>query len=307
MTQEQSEFAQAMMNLLSMDFSIEERFADLLRHNSFRRARRQRRNLGQGFLFAIHPRPQSKDFSLDKSANRSRFIHRHGSSILDFGAGHLQETRLLRQAGLRVTPFEPYHIADGNDIDKQASLAICREFIDDVANGIKWSSIFISSVLNSVPFLKDRLHIVTILAALCHPSSTLYAFASSRRENGWQQMLGRNYLNEVAVNQIAFRLDYEPGIRIGDFQDKPKVQKYHTPAELFDLFSTAFRRVESRDLHNNAAAIASQPKPIDTQALLAAIRFEFDLPYPDGSRMDLVEPALHAFSQRLGINLRDPD
>ena len=35
--------------------------------------------------------------------------------------------------------------------------------------------------------------------------------------------------------------------------------------------------------------------------LRAAIEFEFDLPYPDGTRMDLVKCAMDSFSQRLQI------
>jgi len=53
-TDEEAEFARAMMNLLSMDFDIHTRYADMLRFNSFRRARRVRKELGNGFIFATH-------------------------------------------------------------------------------------------------------------------------------------------------------------------------------------------------------------------------------------------------------------
>lgn len=39
--------------------------------------------------------------------------------------------------------------------------------------------------------------------------------------------------------------------------------------------------------------------------LAESLRFEFNLPYPDGKRMGLVRLALDAFSKRLGLSLED--
>lgn len=41
-------------------------------------------------------------------------------------------------------------------------------------------------------------------------------------------------------------------------------------------------------------------------ALAAALDFEFELPYPDGSRMGLSQRAREAFEHRLGIRLPPP-
>ena len=50
-SEDEAKLADAMMNLLTMDFNIHERYEDLLRYNSFRRARRVREELGHGFVF----------------------------------------------------------------------------------------------------------------------------------------------------------------------------------------------------------------------------------------------------------------
>jgi hypothetical protein len=110
-------------------------------------------------------------------------------------------------------------------------------------------------------------------------------------------------MNSSNSGNIAFRLEYEPGIRIGDFQDKPKVQKYHTVAEFRELFSPFFRSVKVDELSSNVTAVCSGALPVDAGRLGAAIDFEFDLPYPDGSRMGLAGEAREAFSRRLGIPL----
>ena len=301
-TEDEAEFARAMMNLLSMDFDIHTRYADMLRFNSFRRARRVRRELGNGFIFATHGSKPCHTFDIAKPADRARWTAVHGATILDFGAGHLTETFLLRQQGIDCTPFEPYRLAPGG-INKAEGVELAREFLAQVATGKEWTSIFIASVLNSVPFREDREHIACLCAALCKPFTKVYACASSAGESGWRQVNGKAFMNESNAGNIAFRLDYEPGIRIGDFQDKPKVQKYHAVPEFRDLFGTFFRSVKVDDFSNNINAACASALPVDPARLRAAIEFEFDLPYPDGTRMDLVQCAMDSFSQRLQITL----
>jgi len=301
-TDDEAEFARAMMNLLSMDFDIHTRYADLLRHNSFRRARRVREGLGNGFTFAVHGSAPCGTFDILRPTDRARWVMEHGKCVLDFGAGHLTETMLLRAAGIACTPFEPYRLS-GSEINARESIEMARGFLEAVAEGVEWTSIFISSVLNSVPFLTDRQKIIAICAALCRPFTRLYACASSTTETGWRQVRGKAFMNESNAANICFRLDYEPGIRIGDFQDRPKVQKYHTEQEFFDLFSPHFRSVKVAEMSNNITAICSGPLPVDMARLREAIDFEFDLPYPDGSRMGLAAEARAAFSKRLGVSL----
>jgi len=301
-TDEEAEFARAMMNLLSMEFDIHTRYADMLRHNSFRRAFRVRRELGNGFTFAVHGTKPCNTFDIGRPADRARWIREHGATVLDFGAGHLTETFLLRQHGIACTPFEPYRLAAGG-ISRSESIETAREFLAEVAAGREWTSIFIASVLNSVPFRSDREHIACICAALCRPFTKVYACASSPGENGWRHVNGRRFMNSSNSGNIAFRLEYEPGIRIGDFQDKPKVQKYHTVAEFRELFGPFFRSVKAEEFGANVTAICSGALPPARERLRAAIEFEFDLPYPDGSRMGLAGEAREAFSRRLGICL----
>jgi hypothetical protein len=299
----EAEFARAMMNLLSMDFDVHSRYADLLRYNSFRRARRVREELGNGFIFAVHGAKPCHSFDIRNPRQRANWIREHGTCVLDFGAGHLTETFLLRQAGIESTPFEPYRLSGGSEINKAESIELTRAFLKEVAEGKDWTAIFISSVLNSVPFLGDREKIITICAALCRPFTKLYACASSASETGWRQVQGKAFMNESNAGNICFRLDYEPGIRLGDFQDKPKTQKYHTENEFHALFIGLFRSVKVEEMSNNITAICASARSVNVARLREAIEFEFDLPYPDGTRMGLVQEAKAAFGRRLGVAL----
>ncbi|MEQ1788861.1 MAG: phage tail protein [Rickettsiales bacterium] len=157
-TEEEAKLADAMLNLLSMDFDIHNRYRDLLRYNSFRRLRRVREDLGRGFIFMVAGNSTSKDFDVAEPKNRDKWIKEHGKSVLDFGAGHLHETEILRSIGVRVTPFEPYRVNEVEEIDKAESLRVVDEFLADIGDRkIHYNSVFISSVLNSVPFAEDNL------------------------------------------------------------------------------------------------------------------------------------------------------
>jgi hypothetical protein len=297
----QAEFATAMMNLLSMTFDIRGHYADLLRFNSFRRLRRSRSGLGRGFVFALVGDKPAYTFDINKVADRARWKRKYGTRIVDFGAGHLQETEMLRANGVEVTPFEPYHVDDKEQIDKAKSMDLARQFLRDVAEGKTWDSVFISSVLNSVPFVEDRIHIVRICAALCGPGTTLYAVATGDKQTEWLHAT-RKFLDATRVKLGKMVADYEPNVMLGELKDKPKAQKYHTPEMFYRLFKSAFETVKcGYDGHSNVYAIARKPLP--PEGLREAIEFEFNLPYPDGSRMGLVEEALAAFSRRLGTVL----
>ncbi len=298
---QEAPLAESLLNLLSMDFDIHRRYADLLRHNSFRRAHQMRPHLGRGFVFTIVKNGAANKFDINHPAHLARWKTTYGTCVLDFGAGHLTETEMLRAQGIDVTPFEPYRLGKGNEIDKAASVALAREFLSAVGSGKRWDSIFLSSVLNSVPFVEDRQHIVALCAALCTARTRLYAAAMSEEAPDLRSASGEDFLKNS--RQISFLLPYEPNIKLGNFSGKPKVQKYHTPKEFYELFRARFSVVQVTRGADNVEAVSTSPLPLDVDALRAAVEFEFNLPYPDGSRMGLVALAKAAFSKRLGVQL----
>ena len=154
-----------------------------------------------------------------------------------------------------------------------------------------------------MPFESDRRHIISLTASLADEKTRLFAVASSTQQTGWRNLNGAAPLNKSDSSQITFMLDYEPGIGLGDISKLPKVQKYHTPSEFRELFLTRWQEVKVNIAVENVQVICRNPRPVDPLALRDAISFEFDLPYPDGSRMNRVDVALEAFSTRLGVVL----
>lgn len=305
-TEAERDFTYAMLNYLTMDFNIHERYEDLLRFNSFRRSRGARTYLGRCFTFPILGSKSSNTFDVTEPASRDLWVRKFGRRVLDFGAGTLSETKILQGVGVDCVPFEPYRL-DGETIDKALSVETTRRFLERVADGTQFDSIFLSAIFNSVPFLQDRLHILRILGALSSSRTRVYAVSASTDQTGYEITAGRQYLNKGDASRLQFRLDYEPRVTIADFSSTPKVQKYHTPEEWYDLWKRQFETVKVTHSANNVECICAKPLKVDDKDLVAAIRFEFDLPYPDGTRMNLADEAVTAFSRRLKRELHPND
>lgn len=307
---EQEAFASSMLNLLSMDFDMESTYADDLRFNSFMRERNTRETdaegnaaLGDGFFKGVFPKNCGRDFCKLEGAALETWRRHYGSSVVDFGAGKLNNTRTLRKAGIQVSAFEPYFVTVGEKIRKEKSLEIAARFLDEVEAGTPYSSVFISSVFNSVPFMADRKQIAVIAAALCAPDGMVVCWCQSNKA---PQFVNTKKKFMAAEKILTFDLDYEPNTILGDIGAHPKVQKGHTEEEMRAIFAPCFRTVKRLEMITKFWYMEAADPIVDPAALAAALDFEFELPYPDGSRMGLSQRAREAFEHRLGIRLPPP-
>lgn len=309
----ESELARALLNRLSMDFDLHNRYADLLRYNSFRRPKMHRDGLGRGKLVVVAPREAAKRWKFE-GANLAAWKRAHGLSVVDFGAGKMDDARILRSGGIHVAAFEPFVIAGDltatdqrPEIDEDRSRVVVREFLADIATGRRYTSVFCSTVINSIPFAEDRRHVVTLLAALTG-SGRCYVYTKSILHPDFSRIEDRTDARN------AFRLDYEPGVILSEYfainenrpafaSMKPKVQKFFSTDELYELVKHGFDRVAVSQCFGDCIGAIAEGPMVDPDRLRAAIEFEFDLMYPSGRRMGLVEEAKNAFSARLGLHL----
>lgn len=309
-SKEQEAFASSMLNLLSMDFDMESRYADDLRYNSFMRERTTRETddegnpaMGDGFFKGIFPKNRGRDFCKLEGTALETWKRYYGTCVVDFGAGKLNNARTLRKAGITVSAFEPYFVTRGDKIHKEKSLEITRQFLDEVEAGTKYSTVFISSVFNSVPFMEDRKQIAVIAAALSYPGGKTVCWCQSNKS---AQFVITKQKSFAAETILTFDLDYEPNTVIGEISRHPKVQKGHTQDEMLSIFAPCFEKVTRLEMISKFWYMEVTGAKVDPAALAAALDFEFELPYPDGSRMGLSQRAREAFEHRLGITLPPP-
>lgn len=312
---EQHEFAAGVLNLLTMDFDIHTRYADELRFGSYQRPTWSRKidwragedragkpGLTRCFAFPIVGLKAARTFDLEDAEHVRRWKAKCGRRVLDFGSGQSMMRPTLESVGVAVDQFEPYYTGGTRTVDRPASVAIAREFLEAVREGVRWRTVFVSQVMNSVPFHEDRLRIVAIVAALT--SHRLYASGRHVKAPAHTCAMGKEYLNSVNGGVATFQLDYEPNTIIGDVGLHPKVQRFHSDREFHELWRTGFGAVRVTSDRSQLFAECAQPLEVDRDRLAEALAFEFDLPYPDGERMGLAAEALDAFGERLGMRLQ---
>lgn len=298
-----AELARAMLNLLSMDFRFTGENADFLRYGAFRRQWLRRTYLGRAFVLPVYRHKRLSDVRLD-TPFMTKWKAMCGESILDFGSGQGDEARMLRDVGIRVTEFEPYP-ADKNTVNREKGRASAMSFLAAVRKGTPFSAIFVSSVLNSVPFPEDREHILRIVAALCGPKTLVYAAARGTKSSSWSWVTDGEAPSYRASRACIFPLDMEKGVILGDIATAPKAQKFFEEAEWLELWRRYFGNVETGLYDGMVTVRCHKPLAWHPRELAESLRFEFDLPYPDGQRMGLVPLALKSFSQRLGLSLEE--
>ena len=299
-----AEVATTFLNYLSMDFHVDEDFAAILRYSAFRRPQNNRGAVPKAYRFwanGCRTLLDANSYSVDYWRT---FRGIHGHRIIDFGAGLCKVAPFLRDKGMDCIDFEPYRIDFEADKGKpciELSKSEARRFLDDIANGEPFNSIFLASVMNSIPFPKDRMAVLAIVNALSSKDTCVYGTC--------RDISDFNYEYGGIRNANYFVFDSEPGVRVGDIIRNPKIQKFHTQEEAESMFTRLWKTSEYWPGGNVFYFKLSHPKGVNPKVLAQAIELEFDLPYgpdpshPKGSTMGLVDYAKKAFSKRLGIKI----
>jgi hypothetical protein len=296
---ELAEFAVHFLNYLSMDFHVDEEFADMLRYSAYRRPQNNRGSVPKAYRFWGNGEKTLPDKDSYTTGYWRNFRDLHGLSIIDFGAGLGKVAPYLQTKGIDCIDFEPYRIDPSSGVGKpnaEYSRVKAREFLKMVEDSDRvFDSIFLASVLNSIPFPKDRMAVLAIVHSLCGYNSAVYGTCRDISDFNYE------YGGIRQANYFVF--DSEPGVRLGDSLANPKIQKFHTQDEVKTQFSFFWNTVDFWGGGNVFYWRAKSPKRINPKVLGQALEIEFNLPYADGSTMNLVKEAKKAFGKRLGVKI----
>lgn len=290
-----AEVALNFLNYLSMDFHVDSDFQKLLRASAYRRPQNNRGAVPKAMRFWANGErtlPDKDSYSVDYWR---KFRDLHGHTILDFGAGLGKAAPYLQTKGINAIDFEPYRIDPEGDAGVPSpaySRAQAKRFLSLIADpSIKFDSIFLCSVLNSIPFLRDRMCVLAIVQALSTRATVIYGTC--------RDISDYNYEYGGIRNANYFTFDSEPGVRLGDFMGNPKIQKFMDQPEAQAMFSKFWKTVKFWPGGNIFYFALSSPIGVNTKVLADALEFEFDLPFKDGSTLGLGKEAREAFSKRL--------
>jgi hypothetical protein len=290
------------LNKLSMEYDLSG-LDDILRASVWLNHNRARTHLGIGFVHWVRPGIWSNEFDILNPDDAEAWKKVHGTYVADLGAGHLIETGLLTRAGIRSVAFEPYVMDGERRPNRELTREMTRLFLAEIAKGIPFDSVFISAVLNQVPFEVDRFRLLTLAHTLCDRDTAVYITTPGLGASEW-----RNF--KAGKRNSRFR-DYdlrlpgpEPATVLSSIATgRVMVTKYHTADELRHLCSQLWRSVEIETVSASHFVRCTKPKARNKHLIRKMIEHEFNLPWGDGERLGMVDEALAAFETRLGMKL----
>lgn len=296
---ELAELAGKFLNYLSMDFAVDARFKKVLRYSAYRRPQNNRGAVAKSYRFWANGNRTLPEKGGYTTEYWSTFRQVHGNRLLDFGAGLCNAAPFLRAKGFEVVDFEPYMIDKESGVSSPSpmlSKTRAREFLQAVANPeAEFDSIFLASVMNSIPLPQDRMCVLAIVHALCSLDTCVYGTCRDVSDSNYE------YSGIRQANYFRFEA-LEPHVRLGDSIDNPKIQKFHSPDEFKAMARHFWNKCETYPGGNVFYWKVTAPKRVNHSVLGKALAFEFEaLPYSDGTTMGLGREAAAAFSQRLGI------
>lgn len=291
-----AEVALNFLNYLSMDFHVDSDFEKLLRASAYRRPQNNRGAVPKAMRFWANGERTLPDKDSYSTEYWRTFRDLHGHTILDFGAGLGKAAPYLQTKGINAHDFEPYRIDPEGDVGVPSpaySRQQAKRFLQLIADPkVKFDSIFLCSVLNSIPFLRDRMCVLAIVHALSTRATVVYGTC--------RDISDYNYEYGGIRNANYFTFDSEPGVRLGDFMGNPKLQKFHTQAEAKAMFENLWKGTQFWPGGNVFYFKLTAPKGVNVKILGDALDFEFGaLPFKDGTTMGLAKEAREAFSKRL--------
>lgn len=294
-----ADVALMLLNYLSMDFHVDDDFKNLLRAGAYRRVSNNRGVVPKSYRFWANGNRSLLDRDSYSPEYWARFREIHGDGILDFGGGLCRVAPYLRTKGMRAIDFEPYLVDPdvGNaEPSVEYSRSQARRFLDAIRDpSFTFDSIFMSAVMNSVPFPEDRLMVLAIVNALCRRETCVYGTC--------RDISDFDYEYGGIRNAGFFVFDSEPGVRLGDIASRPKLQKFFSQEEADSYFKRFWLTTEYWKGGNVFFFKLSNPMRPHPASLGKALEFEFDLPFRNGEKLGLVDEAKQAFSKRLGIKI----
>lgn len=214
--------------------------------------------------------------------------------ILDFGAGQKDYAFRLMREGYDVIAVEPYYQKPGtNDIDVAGNIGDFKRVAAAIERRGLFDIVVCDSVLNSVDSKEAEQAVIHSVIGLCRPGGMVF-------------ISGRSY--EKEAKRIATKV-----VRVEDslvkFYDKDNFsgifrngewfyQKFHTAADIEAIAALISRKPA---IYYNAQAfqiVACRDQQIDEERIIEGLRFEWNLPLPNGKRYGLSDTIEKSYRAR---------
>ncbi|NNJ10554.1 methyltransferase domain-containing protein [Chloroflexales bacterium ZM16-3] len=214
-----------------------------------------------------------------------------GEHILDFGCGQGDYVKRLTKKGLPIWGMEFFR-RSGSAIDTHAVHRMAEALFAHLREHGRFDVVMCDHVINSIDSDEAEAAVLTLLNAFCKPGGKIYF--SGRRRDHYERAL---YATSHRGGMRAFEFMDQDGLSGILLHGRWFYQKFHTKTQITDLAKRYVLRTPAYQNHSASQFNLVGVKDFEHTAgdVEAALRFEFNLPWPDGRTVGLSDEAVAAW------------
>ncbi|MBX0328671.1 ParB N-terminal domain-containing protein [Oscillochloris sp. ZM17-4] len=214
-----------------------------------------------------------------------------GEHILDFGCGQGDYVKRLTKRGLPIWGMEFFR-RQGSAIDTKAVLRMADALFEHLHVHGRFDVVMCDHVINSIDSDEAEAAVLTLLNAFCNPAGKIYF--SGRRRDHYERAL---YATSHRGGMRAFEFMDQGGLSGILLHGRWFYQKFHTKTQITELTKRYVMRDPAYQNHSASQFNLRGIKDFEHTAadVEAALRFEFNLPWPGGRTVGRAEEAVAAW------------
>lgn len=232
-------------------------------------------------------------------SNESKLYREHvlkqikpGDRVLDFGCGFCRYVPYMRERGIKAYGVE-FFLREGDEINTTIVRRNIRSALNAFREDGPFDVVVCEAVINSVDTVQAESDVLTTVNAFCKPGGTV--FASGRLVDNIQYMMSRDTLEEKRSTRYIEFLD-ENGLSATYRHGMWTFQKFHSKEEIRRLMTTFVGSNPKTAYKNTLAWFTRVEKDVTLprEQVEAALRREFNLPWPNGMSVGMADEAVEA-------------
>lgn len=210
--------------------------------------------------------------------------------ILDFGAGQGDSAAWMRRKGCKLWEVELFRrIGGGMEFDKASIHRMINSLCGEISKNGLFDVVVCDSVLNSVDTKEAEVAVTDMITAFTKPGGQLFFSGRGKEDLLSKQKATRDVgegTNVWFLDEHGFTGLYRSG--------RWFFQMFHSKEQIMEIVGRlGLQEAELKYVGQSWHVIGKVPDFYDEDRVRAAIKFEFELPLPDGpiGRSDDVEQA----------------
>lgn len=218
--------------------------------------------------------------------------------ILDFGAGMYREAEALKRKGYDIVYVDPYHPKGGRGtIAKTENIAAYRLIQREISEKGLFDVVKCDSVLNSVDSVEAERSVVLSVASLCKSGGTVFFSGREKKMADFYQNSGKQNDTKMKTMYYLDENGFTAQFRNGEWF----YQRFHDKEETDAIADIIGVKVKEKRDGCMWQLQLKKTQAIPQEESIKALRFEWDLPLPDGTRYGLSDEIEQAYKKAVGL------